>query len=161
MFNIDFNKQAELNLPVEKRQPIMLSVVYWCMKGCKDIHAQLINLFNNTSYYLDFNGQTIYMEHVLNDKFDPGNRGIYIDNITDKTFQFLYNKSENKDIRYVYNKSEGKAPTYFKNKVENYSKFDFVVYVPLNAYSAVDEKQIKALVNKYKYAGKNYKIETY
>lgn len=55
-------------------------------------------------YQMSFNGQTIYLEHVLNDRFDPVNRGIYIENVDSIVGLYIYNKPEPKPKNYIYRK---------------------------------------------------------
>lgn len=159
MYNVDFDRLVRLNLPEWKRKPIMLGFIYTLIKGCKDIHVQLMSLRNNTSRFLNFNGQTIYLEHILNEEFDPNGWGVYIDNVIDRSFTFIYNKSEGRDPFYIYNKSEGKPPRYIYNKIEYLSTVDFIVYVPLAVVFDID--QMTALVNKYRYASRTFQIITY
>jgi hypothetical protein len=51
-----------------------------------------------------FTGQIVYLTHALNDRFDPLNRAIYIDNVASVFKPFVYNKLEAKPPTYVYNK---------------------------------------------------------
>lgn len=55
--------------------------------------------------YLNYyNSQIIYLEKVLNDKWDLLNRGIYIDNLADLDRLYIFNKLEAKPTTFVYNK---------------------------------------------------------
>lgn len=130
-----------------------------CMIGLKSIHTQFLQFRNDTTYWLYFNGQIIYMEHVLNDQFDPANRGIYIENLADIQYDYLYNAIEQRTPIYLDNVSENKPPDYFVNQSEYDAHTTFIVWVPSTV--TFDANKMKAIVNKYRIAGKTYQIQTY
>ncbi len=80
-------------------------------------------------YKLNFNGQIIYLEHVLNDRFDNIGRGIYIDNVADQHRMYWYNAGEGRDAVYVYNNYDAANPYV----VGEYSVYDNKVWVCTNA----------------------------
>lgn len=113
--------------------------------------------YEDKKYELLFNGQVIYLEHLLNDVFDENNRGIYI---TDAPQQIapvvVFNQSEENEEMVLHNISEGEVEVVLFNESESLSWPNFIVNIP----SAVvyNDLQLRALVNKYKIAGKNYII---
>lgn len=111
-------------------------------------------------YDVSFNGQVIYLEHLLNDRFDDTQRRIYI---TDSTTQiiapFVYNKVEQKEI-YIYNKSES-TPFFLFGKNEYLTGTDFIVHVPTALLTPSVEIILVALVKRYKIAGKRFEVKTF
>lgn len=119
---------------------------------------------STTLFYLSFNGQVIYLEHILNDQFDLSLRRIYIDddsgvNITPLV---VFNKSEKQPSLVVYNKSENQVPTgavFNKNAVVG--NMDFIIYVPNGILTTQRIAAMNQVINKYKIAGKRYIIKTF
>lgn len=114
-------------------------------------------------YELSFNGQVIYLEHILNDQFDPSSRNIYIDDpdqyIDDN---YMYNKGEDQDSLTIYNKSEGGPDLYLYNLAETAENDDFIVFVPDTiSFDAAMQVQMSDIIDRYRHAGKRYSFETY
>lgn len=114
-------------------------------------------------YELQFNGQVIYLEHILNDQFDVGGRNIYIDDpdqyIDDN---YLYNKIEDQDDLTIYNKAEGGPDLYLYTLAETAANDDFIVFVPDTiGFDAAMQVQMSVIIDRYRHAGKRYSFETY
>lgn len=110
---------------------------------------------------LSYNGQTIYLEKMLNDRFDPVLRRIIIRH-EDEIGYYLYLEGEGQPEKYLYNESEtGATPTYLYNEGENVATFpegiDFLVKAPSELAGL--EAQMKSEIDKFKLAGKIYDIE--
>lgn len=113
-----------------------------------------------TKYEASFTGQVIYLEHLLNDSFDPTLRRIYIDDGSDLILPpFVFNKIEDEPL-YIYNKIEGQ-PFYIYNQIEYSSVDDFIVFVPVALLTGSVEILIDRLVRKYKLAAKKFSIQTF
>lgn len=122
----------------------------------------LIVLFNtyvsNSRYLANFTGQEVYLEHLLNDRFDPVQRRIYIDDgVAAILPPFVFNKVEQRPV-YVYNKVENQ-PLYIYNKTEYGVGNDFIVYVPNAILNTLTQTQIEATVLLYKLASKQFSIQ--
>jgi hypothetical protein len=113
----------------------------------------------NIRYEMGFNGQVIHLERYLNDVFDAGRR-IYIDDPANTALQspYLYNLVEAQSTIFIYNKSENHtSPTLFNQS--EFSATSFVVYIPVDLILFISSTRIYAILNKYRLAGKRYKIE--
>ncbi len=159
MFNIDWNILTRRILPTIFRQPKWQDWAMVLVRGLKDIHTAFLQFRADTTYWLYFNGQIIYLEHVLNDQFDPTSRGIYIENLADIQYDYLHNSIEQRTPVYLDNKSENKPFDYFVNQSEYDTHVTFTVWVPVSV--TFDQNKMKAIVNKYRIAGKTYDIKTY
>jgi len=81
-------------------------------------------------YELQFNGQVIYLEHRLNDAFDPTLRRIYIDDPLPTNIQpnIVTNRADNQPTIIVRNRIEGSSITVgLYNIIEIQTRWDFVV----------------------------------
>jgi hypothetical protein len=109
---------------------------------------------------LSYNGQTVYLEKMLNDRFDSFLRRIIIQHEEDLSV-FWYLEGEGQVERYLYTESEtGGTTTYLYNEGENTSGLpdgvDFIVKAPIGLASL--EVRMKSEINKYRLAGKQYEI---
>lgn len=109
---------------------------------------------------LSYNGQTVYLEKMLNDRFDPMLRRITIEH-DETTGVYWYLEGEGQAEKYLYTESEtGTTETYLFNEGENFSGLpdgiDFRVKAPLELLPL--EIRIRSEINKYKLAGKQYDI---
>lgn len=108
-------------------------------------------------YSLAHNGQVCKLQAVLNDTFDPDNRGIYIEDAPVKDALYLYRTAENKP-KYLYRTSEGQPKYLYRTEETGAGALDFIVFVPAGV--VYDEVHLRAVVNQYKLASKKFKIET-
>lgn len=158
---------------------------------------KLVDYRDDVLYKMSHNSQVIYFEKVINDRFDPTGRGIYIETVADRSRFSLFRKSESKPKRYVYRKWDAaenyiaddyavegqyvyksttsntnklpsvnpsdwgvyKLKNYLYRKSEYASGLDFIVWVPVAL--TINTDQLKVMVNYYKFADKQYTIQTY
>jgi hypothetical protein len=104
---------------------------------------------------LRYNGQVIILEALLNDIFHPSGREIYIETIDDRLAQlYVFQTSENQDAEHIHQSGEA-PPVYIFGAEESISVgYDFIVWVPDELLSTEEEQRIKAVVRRYKLAGK-------
>lgn len=142
-------------LPVWCRQSLNVQFIYASTRGLRDVYDWLINLRQQKSYELQFTGQIIYLEHVLNDQFDPIYRQIYIEDAADVEYLYIYNQIEAEQQTYLYNNTEPFNGIYLDTNQEQQSSNQFIVNIP---NTGINQDQLKKWINKYKLAGKNYTI---
>jgi len=158
MILIDVDERNETNLPISKRKYINIAWLKFLSKPIRRILMEYYSHRKENELLIHMNGQVIYLEHILNHYFDPAQRGIYIQDATDvEKATVLYNKIEGNEKTYIYNESENTQETYLFNQQELQSWPDFVVNIPNNI--TFDEPRLRALINRYKLASKNYIIE--
>lgn len=104
---------------------------------------------------LRYNGQVIILEALLNDVFQPDGREIYIETIDDRLAQlYVFQTSELQESEHIYQAGEA-PPVYIFGSEESISVgYDFIVWVPDGLLTTEDEKRLKAVVRRYKLAGK-------
>ena len=101
-------------------------------------------------------GQVAHLELVLNDRFDPILKRIFIGPGIYPPRVYIYTAAEQKPL-YIYTAAENQ-PVYMYSEGEYINGvFDFVVNVPNGL--PYEETSIAAVVDRYKRDGKNYKIQ--
>jgi len=159
MFNIDFNNIIQLMLPPFLRKPKNIEWLKALVKPVIDLYIIFYAYRTQTLYSLCITGQVIYLEKLLNDKFNNGNVGIYIADGSYNNAPFLYNTAEARPDTFIYKTSEGKPDLFLYNTAEYMIGNDFIVMVPVAI--TFDSNEMKSLINLYKLAGKQYSIQTY
>ncbi len=104
MFNIDWSRFVGFKTPYFWRWPVRLAWLYVLAFPARKIFGRFFAFKAEIDYLNHYNSQIIYLEKRLNDKWDPVNRGIYIDNLADLDRFYIYNKIEAKPTTYTYNK---------------------------------------------------------
>ncbi len=107
------------NLPVDFRNNSMVEWIKVVISPFINIYGEFTLKYQIFIYQIGFTFQVMYLEKVLNNKFDPTNEGIYIvdGGITQKNY--LYRKSESKPPKYKYRR--------WKQSI-NYVVGDYAIY---------------------------------
>lgn len=156
MININFNYLIETITPPVHRTIEVVSSLKANFKPLDQIKVLFEQFFGDVEYELTWNGQVCMLEHLLNKEFDPLNEGIYIADAINIDKLHIFNDLEDNEPTFVSNKSESSNPTYIHNKAE-VSEYHFIVNIPASVTFNTD--QVQFYVNKYKLAGKRWKIE--
>jgi len=159
MFNVDFQHIAYNLAPHFKRTAAFLDWLYSLVRPLKEINLGFVSFVNNTEYNLTFTSETNVLERFLNDQFDPVSRGIFITNINEVDFQFVFNKVEAKPPLYIFNKSEAEPPFYVMTRNELLQSINYTINVPVAV--VFNPTIMRSRVDFYNQAGKNYNIITY
>jgi len=161
MFNINFHNIVDSITPAVMQRIKFKEYLYSAVKPIQSLHSIFYNFYNQINYQLKFNAQVIYLEHYLNDLYDPTNRGIYIEDVANINYTYIYNKIEGRLPLYLYNNSEipPQQPLHIKHDSELVTTLDFIVKVPI-AVTYV-EIIMKNQIKKYNIAGKRFAIQTY
>lgn len=159
MFNIDFRHIVYNLTPFFKRSVSFLDWLYCLVRPLKEINLSFASFVANKEYDLTFTSETNVLEMFLNDQFDSVNRGIFITNINEVDFQFIFNKVENKPSTHIFNKSEGEPPFYLMTRNELLQSINFTINVPVAV--VFNPIVMRERVDFYNQSGKNYNIITY
>lgn len=157
MIIIDLYFLIEITLPPFLRGINLLSLLTAAIKPIVQTQQSFYQFYEDKKYELTFNGQVIYLEHLLNDQFDSVLRRIYIEDGDQTTNIYLFNNSENNEAEYVFNKSENKEDLYLFNTSVTYTDLDFIVFIPIGL--VYNENLMKFYINKYRLAGKRFQIQ--
>lgn len=107
---------------------------------------------------LNINGQVIYIEKVLNDRFFLKNREIYITDISDR--QMMLNlRREGVALVYLNQRLESFDTVYITKRGEGNAEGNYIVNAPdfLTDY----ESDIRQSINYYNPAGRTYVLKFY
>ena len=150
-YNIDFNKLVVLNQPTFLRKNIMVAFLRALIEPIKKLYYLWFIFRTANLYKLEHTGQVCYLRKVLNDRFDPSQRRIYIGNGNKYDRQYIYTTPELKPkfigTMYLHPRSD-----YADTGV------DFIVYAPAELLDTTNY-EMKALIEFYKEGAKRYKIE--
>ena len=133
------------------------------LKGVQFINDMFRDCALETKYLMSLTGQVIYLEHYLNDLFDPDLRRIFISDDSLVLPPYLYNIADNHTpITYLYNVADGADPYYLFNAQDYATPGEFIVNVPSDiTLTPLIIAQIKAAVNRYKMAGARFTIQSF
>jgi hypothetical protein len=155
-YRIDIYGYLIQYLPIRKR---LLKIIALC----KIIIKPIVMLRDDFLIYkqtidekLSHNFQVIYLERILNLKFNGGKPGIYITSGNELDEFYLYNNDDNADDVYLFNASEYSIPAYLYNNSEYEALVNFIINVPSTITNKDD--QIKAWVRFYNMAGITFVI---
>ena len=124
------------------------------------LNSEFVAFVKKIRYEMHITGQVIYLEHILNDTFDPDERRIYINDASLVLPDYLYNKADGQDVFHLYNKGDGEAAYYLHNIADYSGQAEFTVFVPTAwDLNLTLKNQIRSIVNRYKQAGVRYTIE--
>lgn len=158
LFSIDPDRVIRWMTPSFLRGLRMAALLQSFAAGMRHIKQHLLVFRSQKQYELLFSSRRIYLEHYLNDRFDPYSRGIRVENAHFINAGYRYNTIENR-LQYAYNRPEGQSPRYLRNRSEIADNPRFMVVLP--AYinlTDVLELKIRAAVDKYNIATIAYQI---
>ena len=89
-------------IPTKIRNQIQLAWLASLLQPLQELNDKFAFYAKTTHYDLNFNGQVIYLEHVLNDSYDDLLRRIFIKDPDLLAFDnfFLFYKAENQQTNY-------------------------------------------------------------
>lgn len=160
MYSPNFSKLATALLPWFLRSAKSIQWVGVLSFGPKLINERFNSFRLARDYSLYFTGSRIYLERWLNDKFDPINRGIVIQNIQFSRPPIIYNKIEGRDRVSLYNKAEAQSPTYIYTKEDLGGTISFSVILPANIpANKANQLLVRNEVDKFVIAGRKYEVK--
>ncbi len=164
-YDINYDVLRTQLLPVRLRKARTKAWLGCLLSPVKWLHNQFRANRLSTLYYLAHNGQIAYLEAALNDVFDPATRGIYI---TDGLYEdplFTYLDPEARPVWLGLVAETGTAgypvpQALYTDAETSLLGNSFIVRVPVTI--PFDHDRMKALIERYRLAGRNiYGIETY
>ena len=150
--NIDFIRWGELLIPPVMRRPLQAHIIRCCMGGIKRVYDDFLEWRVEINTHFSKNGQRCVLRRLLNDMFSPNDFRIRIEEPKPLTI-LAYSREECKPI--IVNKRTENITIIPQRGDSCVDEFDFMVVVPRDIQDATI-KQITAIVNKYKLAGKRF-----
>ena len=164
-FDINFDSLRTQLLPVRLRKTNTKAWLSSLLAPVRWLHNKFINDRNATLYSLAHNSQVVYLQAALNDTFDPVGRGIIIEDGPYEDPLFVYLAPELVPQWLGLDSEAGTMPfatpaALFTEGETLLMGYAFIVKVPVGV--SFDTDRMKALIDKYRIAGRNiYQITTY
>jgi len=158
MFNVNFFKRLTELLPIRKVTTRNKELLQAILSPLESLYNKFLAKRNEIIYKLKFNAQVVYLEHYLNDTYDPTLRRIFIQDKANINYNYLFNSAENRTPIYLYNRSES-SPVYVSNDSEYKYAIDYIVKVPSDI--TFNQIMMRSQINTYNLAGKQFTIETF
>ena len=142
-------------IPQALRKPLLLAFAEAFVSGLQYVHAAFIDFKLATEYELTITGQVVYLEKMLNDRFDFIQRRIYIIDGIDYEPLWLALDIENKP-QWLATDAEQKPLWLCLDSETGKFSGDFIIVIPPDV--VFDEAELVARVNKYKLASKQWTL---
>lgn len=157
---VNFAKFVTERIPEELRFDDVIAFCNRIVEPLVSVYNQLIAYRDFVKYKLTITPQVVYLEKMLNDRYDNSLRRIYIED--GKTYDpiFIFTEPENQPV-YLFTEAETGKPVQYlftEGEVGQFT-FDFIVFVPLDITFDVNEMSTR--VKEYKLASKLFKIQTF
>jgi hypothetical protein len=164
-FDINFDSLRTQLLPVRLRKPRMKAWMRALLSPITFLHYRFRSNRDANLYIVAHNSQVVYLQAALNDTFDPVGRGILIEDGPYEDPLFVYLPPELSPLWLGLESEAGSMPfatpaTLFTVGETSLMGYAFIVKVP--ASISFDIGRMKALIDKYRVAGRNiYQVTTY
>ncbi len=151
-YTVNYSRLKDLLTPTFMRKPKVRAYLMGLVRPLDSLYSLFMIFRRDTLYKLQHTGQVVYLQKVLNDRFDITDRRIYIDDGIVNEPTYVYTHAEDKPVylgtRYIYSRSE----LAFKD-------VNFVVVLPAGmTLSAEARIRMRSLINYYKLTTKTYTI---
>lgn len=156
-FEIEYKTLISLLVRAKWRKPKRLAGLTALIVPIITLYNLFISFLLSKLYELSKTSQVVYIEAVLNDRWDSNFRRIEVVDYASLEPHSIYRKPESKAPLYVYRKPEAITRYVYRNTEINAIAYDFVIQIPVSIVYDIEE--LKALVNKYKLYGKAYIIQ--
>lgn len=156
IFDIDYHKLIRLMMPPRLRKVLHISWLQAITYPVNILYQQFRRNRDANLYRLSITPQVVYMEKLLNDRYDLADRGIRIVDAVSNEVTLIYQEEESKP-KFLYTETEAQPIYLFTEAEIGNEPVDFYVLVP--APITFNENEMSALIDTYKLAGMAYKIQ--
>lgn len=160
--NLDFDRLATQLLPGLLRKPVLRAWLGALLTPLRQLYTTFLLYADAARLELSYNSQTLVLEGLLNDRFDPYGRRIRIQNATTVlTPLYLNFHRENQPRKFLRFAIEGPPWVFVRTYSEFSTQLDYTVVVPqvtLPANRLERKQQIQARTQRFNPATKRYTI---
>ncbi|WPQ62210.1 hypothetical protein SIO70_28020 [Chitinophaga sancti] len=156
IFDIDYQKLIRLLMPPRLRKVIHISWLQAITYPVNLLYQQFRRNRDANLYRLSITPQVVYLEKLLNDRYDLVNRGIRIVDAVSNEVTLIYQEEESKP-KFLYTEAESQPIYLFTESEIGNEPVDFYILVPSGVSYNADE--MYALIDTYKLAGIARKIQ--
>lgn len=163
VYNINWEEFIRDKIPPELRTPIFEKYVLSLTEANRQLFYQFLAFRIQAIYKVSHNSQVVYLQKMLNDKFDPVARRIRVANAVIKEPVWFFEVDDDKPV-WFYNPEDNNPVDFNEESDLLGDNVDFRVLVPiqLKPSTAIAEEayiiKMSAQINYYKLFSKNYKI---
>lgn len=145
-------------LPTFLRRPLLAAFAYAAVTPLNRLQMRFSMFREDANYRLTHNGQVCYLRAALNDMFDPIERRIGISEAPDgSNSAVVYKREENRGPLLPMRGQPG-GIRINRRGYGGASGYDFWINIPYALRGEVSPDRLKALVNAYKLASKQFEI---
>ncbi|WP_343671829.1 hypothetical protein [Chitinophaga sp.] len=156
IFDIDYQKLIRLLMPPRLRKALHVAWLQAISYPVNVLYQQFRRNRDANLYRLSITPQVVYMEKLLNNRYDLADRGIRIVDAVSNEVTWIYQEAESKP-KFLYTEAEAQPIHLFTESEIGNEPVDFYVMVPATIY--FNENEMSALIDTYKLAGMAYKIQ--
>lgn len=156
IFDINYHKLIRLLMPPRLRKVVHIAWLHSLTYPVNMLYQQYRRNRDANLYRLSITPQVVYMEKLLNDRYDRSNRGIRIADAVSNEVTLIYQEEESKP-KFLYTESEAQPIYIFTESEIGNEPVDFYVLVPGTV--PYNDAEMSALIDTYKLAGIAYKIQ--
>lgn len=160
---LDFKANFKYLIPAQIRGVRFVAWLGSLFAPLQSLNTTFKTWGDGVRYNLQFTGQVIYLEHILNDLFDLVLRRTFI---TDPAGTYaittiFWNRVEAQATVYCWNIAEAQpAQITLRNFSEVFvTGYDFLVKIPSALNVTLTKNQMRKIIDRYRMAGKRYNIE--
>jgi hypothetical protein len=156
--DIHFGRLKKWLLPVRLRQAKIAAFVNAMLHYISDFMYPAFKIWEPKSWYdLKYqSGQVAHLEKVLNDRFDPIQKRIYLSEGLHPDHVYIYTDAEQQPV-FLFTDAENMPVHLYTDLEYTYGYADFVINVPNGLPQ--EEVSLRAVADRYKRDGKNYLIQ--
>lgn len=155
-YDIDWRKLTMWLTPYDWRRPEDLALANAYTFTINRTHTDFVYFRNNVKYRLGITPQVVYLEKLLNDRFDIVLRRIRIVKGIAYAAVPLFMKEELKPVKMSL-KSEALPVVFYRKEETEMFTVDFIVKIPILV--PFDEKELRAYLDNDVLPSKVYKIQ--
>lgn len=157
IFKIDYQRLVASLVPPVLRKRSLLEWLNSLVYPIQLLYNEYQLNRKDNLYEINITPQVCYLQKAINDRYDYVEKRIRIADVEIKETVFLYQQSENKPLM-LFTKGENKPVPLYLSTETNAISVDFLVLVPREL--RYGDNEMRAYIDSYKLASKEYKIQT-
>lgn len=156
IYTVNWKKLAQQLVKGLLFKPKQTAWLYALIATVELLHSDFILFRKHIKYRLGITPQVVYLEKLLNDRFDYSDRRITIVKVLEYAALPLYTKNENKPVRF-YRKSENEPVVIYTKEETAQFSVDFIIKIPV--FVQFDLHELMTYIADDVLPSKTYKVQ--